>query len=265
MPEEEKETEWSRGVAELMIGRTILVVATYCQSAFSMSVFSEANNYEDLVECCHIVLDRCHEVDQAIAQLPIQDARRLAISDLQNHVAGLLFSLKALTKGRTRAQIDSLFGGLGVSVDRGRDNTHDFWRFGLTAITHFRIDALFQVILRARGEYKTKSAFTTMLKQILDLSEMKDRSRSEAIFLVATYVRNSFHNNGVHRGPSLYIELQDMKFQFETDKSTNCASFGHVLAVLYEIMGCLKEILISPAIAHIKGPILDDWLLEMSP
>jgi hypothetical protein len=145
-----------------------------------------------------------------------------------------------------------------------RKHTHDFWRFGLMTLTHFRIDAVFQVILKARGEYRSKSAFTSMLRQILDVCQLKDRARFEGIFLAATYLRNSFHNNGIHRGPALDVELQDMRFKFEPGKAIDCGSFGHALGVLYEIAGCLEEILLSPPLATLKGPIFDDWVHELA-
>ena len=227
-----------------------------------MSVFSDANSYEDLIECCHMVLDRCHEVDQKIAVFGSQDARRLAIGDIQKHIAGLLFSLIALVKGRNHTEVRALFDGSGPSADDAQKYTNDFWRFGLTTITHFRIDFMFQVILKARGEYKSKSTFTNMLKQILDMCELKDRTRTEAIFLVATHLRNSFHNNGMHRGAALYIELQDMKFKFVPNTAIDCCSFGNVIGVLYEMLGCLEEILLCSRLASLAGPILDDWMLE---
>ena len=84
------------------------------------------------------------------------------------------------------------------------------------------------MILRARGEYKSKSAFTRMLRQILDICQLVDRARIEHIFLVATFLRNSFHNNGMHRGPALDVELQDIKLKLETGKAIECGSFGSV-------------------------------------
>jgi hypothetical protein len=81
-----------------------------------MSEFSDANRYEDLIECCHMVLDRCHEVDQKIAVFGSQDARRLAIADIQKHIAGLLFSLIALIRGRNHREVRALFGGSGPAA-----------------------------------------------------------------------------------------------------------------------------------------------------
>jgi hypothetical protein len=123
---------------------------------------------------------------------------------------------------------------------------------------------MFQVILKARGEYKDRSGFTNMLRQILDVCAPKNRARIEGIFLAATYLRNSFHNNGMHRGPALNIELQHMRFDFEPNKAVSCSSFGHVLGVVYEMMGCLEEILLCTSLVLLSGPILDDWLLEPS-
>jgi hypothetical protein len=189
-------------------------------------------------------------------------AGHLAISDVQKHVAGLLFSFKALIEGRTRAQIVALFASAGTSAAETEQHTLDFWRFGLMTIAHYRIDALFQMLLRERGEYKNKSPFTAMLKQLMNVCELKDRARTEAVFLAATYIRNSFHNNGMHRGTNLKIELQDMLFKFETDRAGGSASFGHILGLLFEMMGCLEEMLLCPTLANLADPIPDDWLLE---
>jgi hypothetical protein len=152
------------------------------ESVGSMSEFSDANGYKDLIECCHLVLDRCHDVDQKIVCFGSHDARRLAIAGVQKHVAGLFFSLVALTRGRSRAEVSALFAGFGPSAEEGRAYTHDFWRFGLTSIIHFRIDSMFQMILKARGEYKSKSAFTSMLRQILDVCQLTIERASRASF-----------------------------------------------------------------------------------
>jgi hypothetical protein len=67
----------------------------------------------------------------------------------------------------------------------------------------------------------------------------------------------------MHRGPALEVELQDMRFKFQPDKAIDCGSFGHVLGVLYETVGCLEEILLSLPLVMLKGPIFDDWVLEL--
>src|SRR5258708_38807394 len=103
------------------------------------------------------------------------DARRSALADLQMYVAGLMFSLKAVMYRRNAKQVHAMFDSTGGDATKARDDTQDFWRYGLTTITHFRIDALFQMLLKARGEYKNNSAFTVMLKQVLDVCELKDR------------------------------------------------------------------------------------------
>lgn len=227
-----------------------------------MSAFSEAGNYEELIECCQLVLDRCHDVDQRIVGFGPRDARRLAIADVQKYVAGLLFSLLAVKKGRRRAQVKALFGSSGPSTEQGQEYTEGLWRFGLTVIVHFRIDSMFQVILKSRGEYKAKSSFTNMLRQILDSCQPRDRSRIEGVFLAATYLRNSFHNNGVHRGSRLNVEIQQMRFDFEPNKAIGCASFAHVLGVVHEMMGCLEEIFLCPSLVMSDGQIVDDWIRE---
>src|ERR1041385_1493778 len=160
-----------------------------------MSAFSEAKNYADLIECCHLVLDRCHAVDGKIAHFGMPDARRMALANLQQCVAGLLFSLQSVIKGRNPDQIQAMFGAHGVPAESAREVTQDFWRWSLTVLTHFRIDSLFQCLLRARGEYRDRSPFGNMLRQLLDVCELKDRARTESIFLVAAYSRNAFHNN----------------------------------------------------------------------
>jgi hypothetical protein len=113
--------------------------------------------------------------------------------------------------------------------------------------------------------YAIESPFAGMLNQLLDVCELRDRKRTEAIFLAATYTRNSLHNNGMHRGPNLEIELQDMCFKLETDRVGQSGSFAHVLAVLFEMMGCLEEMLPCPTLAKHVDPIPDDWILDAAP
>ena len=54
------------------------------------------------------------------------------------------------------------------------------------------------------------------------------------------------HNNGIHRGVDWGpISFSDLTYEFRSDQDVRCASFGHILAVLDEVIDAVEQILFS--------------------
>ena len=80
--------------------------------------------------------------------------------------------------------------------------------------------------------------------------------------MVTGYLRNSQHNNGIHRGPDLSITFLDMKYDLKKDVAVNCSSWQHIFVALTETVRIIDEILQATAIQTLAAPIPDAYALN---
>jgi hypothetical protein len=102
------------------------------------------------------------------------------------------------------------------------------------------------------GSYELRSGYGKMAGQILNACNLNDQRTRDVLALVG-YLRNSLHNNGMHRGPDLTIDIADMQYRLRKDmlsgRSRNVAlrirgMMGYGMAVR---KGLLRRTKISPA------------------
>jgi hypothetical protein len=228
-----------------------------------MSQFSEARTYRDLL----------HLFDRLGAQLnasrdalpyPDIDARHVGLHGMELVIAGYAMGFSSMIKNRAKAEIIASWGETNLDSEKARGIIEDAWKLGLLAIFHFRLDALFQNILRALGQNKRRPRFGDMIAIILDVAQTSDRVHAHETLLLLSYLRNSLHNNGIHRGKELRVKLLDMEYDLKENGVVDCASWNHVLAAISETINLLDEILASPAITALPVPIPDDYALNPS-
>lgn len=144
------------------------------------------------------------------------------------------------------------------------DIMYKFLRLGLLAPIHFKIDNLFYNILRKLGNIpkdkqgNEKKSFWSLTDAIS--SEVNLTKDEKGSLIVFSYLRNSLHNNGMHRyGNNLSINIQGLDFKFEKDQKVECASWEHIIVALDVNIGVIDKILLSPKIYNIKDEIKDDF------
>ena len=75
-------------------------------------------------------------------------------------------------------------------------------------------------------------------------------------------LRNSLHNNGIHRANSLKIQVDEIDFEFVKNERVECASWQHIVVLLSANVSILKKILSSQKIVKIKTEIRDDFAFD---
>jgi hypothetical protein len=222
-----------------------------------LSIYSDAKVYADLLPCFDSI-GRLLNYSRSQIPYPNDDARHVALGGMQQVVAGYAMGFASMIYGRTQAQIIESFGKNNLSEDGARRCVEDAWKNGMLTLFHFKIDVLFQNLLRALGIHKDRG-FEPMTKALLaEVGITDDKARD--VLAAATYIRNSLHNNGMHRGRSnLILSLQDMDYSFEKGKRVDCAGWGHDLAVMHESILVIDQILATEKVKAIKTPFEDDY------
>jgi hypothetical protein len=115
-------------------------------------------------------------------------------------------------------QIIASFGQNNLSPDEMRRIVEDAWKNGTLTLFYFKMDSLFQNVLRALNAYdKNTRGFGAMVKKFLQLAPPKDLSFSRDVLLSSGALRNSFHNNAFIAGENLSIKILDMQFDLRKD------------------------------------------------
>jgi hypothetical protein len=70
------------------------------------------------------------------------------------------------------------------------------------------------------------------------------------------------HNNGIHRHPSLDIEVGQFQYQFIENEIINCSSWEAIMNLLHFNVAALSEVLLSEKITKIKGSVIDQFAAQ---
>ena len=137
--------------------------------------------------------------------------------------------------------------------------TIDYLRHALSVSLHFKIDALFSSVLQHLDCIPRRRGFWNSCKAILRCAGLPVDGRERDLLVALAYVRNSFHNNGIHRGSPLELEIQRLAFEFLPDQRVECASFTHIVALTAANVTVVERILLSGRVGGIKGEIPDTF------
>jgi hypothetical protein len=197
---------------------------------------------------------------------PDTDGRHVALYGMQTAVVAYGLPLYAILgrgiKGaeRTKEEVLASFSGYasigGKSQDEILSVMETVWRLNLVAHIHFKLDSLFQNLLVALGATPGKSGFGQNRDALLSLVTLSDKAQTEQILNAFTFVRNSLHNNGIHRGAAWGpITVNGLTYDFKNNDGIQCASFGHVFALMDKVVDVLDEILHSHEITTLPQVI----------
>jgi len=192
------------------------------------------------------------------------DARHVGLRGMQEVIAGYAFGFSSMVRDgsadglRSTDQIYASYGKSNLAPDEMRKLVENAWKNGLLTLFHFKLDCLFQNLMKAMGTYEARCGYGKMTGQILKACNLNDQRTRDVLALVG-YLRNSLHNNGMHRGPDLSIEIADMKYDLRKDKAVACAGWQHIFSAFEETITILDEILAAPVIQKLSVPIPDDY------
>jgi hypothetical protein len=127
----------------------------------------------------------------------------------------------------------------------------------LSVSIHFQVDNLFANLLRGLGETPGKT-FAANSTAILNSVGLPTSGIELDTLRALASLRNSFHNNGIHRGEDLSITLDGQKFEFKKGQPIQY-SLPHLVALLKANVKVVSHILKSSRVSALKHPVSDDF------
>lgn len=197
-----------------------------------------------------------------------QDARMVALYSLQLTISAVGMWIQCCnslanchTCGKSFDEQQFLKSvGSGVNKDQTEMIMFDHLKLGFITLAHFKIDNLFQNILRnlkvLPGE---KTGYWTLTDIILKECSIPLKGDEKDYLIAFANIRNSLHNNGIHRGEDLEVTIYGMEFKFIKNSRIECATWEHIIVLLNANVKILEKILQSDRVKNIKTPIKDDF------
>lgn len=135
----------------------------------------------------------------------------------------------------------------------------DNLKLGFVVSIHFKIDNLFQNILRELNALPQKTGYSNLTKAILKQVPLPENGNAKDKLIAFANIRNSLHNNGIHRTEDLSVKIDNLEFNFEKGHRIECASWPHIITLLDANIDILNKILLSNKICSVKKEIKDDF------
>ena len=195
-----------------------------------------------------------------------QDARHVALEGLQCDIGACgnwirtLMSLKALSQEKYGANWDEEYRkliGTGLTSGQAEDLMLDYLRNTLATKVHFKIENLFNNILKALSANPSKRGFWYTSNAMLEQAGVSTIGPEKNALIVLANLRNSFHTNGMHNNDSLSVDIDGIRFEFYKGKQVKCASWKHIIVIIRSNITVLETVLFSDKVANLKNEIPD--------
>lgn len=207
------------------------------------------------------------EVESKIAY-KCQDARMVALDSLQITISAVGMWIQCCnslanlhTKQGTFDETGFLKSvGSGVNKKQTEMIMFDYLRLSFMTLIHFKIDNLFYNILRHLNALPKGTNYWNRTDAILSQCSFSKKGVEKDILTAFAYLRNSLHNNGIHRkGDDLKLKIDQMEFNFIKGSRVECASWEHIVVLLKANVDILKKIIQSHKVKNIIIEIKDDF------
>lgn len=139
----------------------------------------------------------------------------------------------------------------------------NYLRHSLTVMIQFNIENLFSNLLRSVSNEPPRN-FKDIVLAMLSATNIASDGYERNVLMALAYVRNSFHNNGIHRNDNFIVCIDGAHFEFRRDQKIRCASWNHLVLLIREIIKLLRTILLCPTISGLYE-VKDDFASDPVP
>jgi hypothetical protein len=138
-------------------------------------------------------------------------------------------------------------------------------KLGLITLIHFKLENLFQNLcthLKLLPEKGKKCGFRCLTEIIYKACKISDGDSRNSL-MALTHIRNTLHNNGIHRHPSLDLQVGQFRYQFNEGELVSCVSWEAMMNLLHFNVIALQEVLLSEEIGRIEGLVIDQFSAQL--
>lgn len=200
-----------------------------------------------------------------------QDARLVALDSLQMNMAATAMWINGLNSLANFCTADGVFNknqflnsvGSGFEPTKTEDEMFKVLRLGKITLIHFKIEGLFWNLCSHLNLLapKKKYGFWELTEFIYKACKNNDGDARNSL-IALTQIRNTLHNNGVHRHPSLDLQVGQFRYQFISGELVNCASWEAIMNLLHFNVIALQEVLLSEEVRKIDGLVIDQFAAQ---
>jgi hypothetical protein len=204
------------------------------------------------------------------------DVRRMILGNiyqpcLTNPI--LLFNLLGNLGREQGLQTFAALTGLEMETENREKAFWDVAFFVLTntlLIFQFQVENFLQNLWRELGGAEERS-FIRLAEKVLSKIGLSETEEKMKRIRTLAYLRNSLHNNGVHRGPDFAVGFVSTlsnnsvshtvrsNYSFVRNAKVTCCGPMHVYCLLAGVTDVVVEILGHQMVSQIPGPIADDF------
>jgi hypothetical protein len=106
----------------------------------------------------------------------------------------------------------------------------------------FHIENYLKIILKELTGKNINDGYYNICKNLLDNITIDDPQKKLDVLWIPSFMRNSFHSNGIHTKESRSYVIHDYTFEFKKDNTVTCAGWFHIYIIMKEMICVLKEI-----------------------
>lgn len=185
------------------------------------------------------------------------DARHIGLSGIMRTVAGYAMGLRSMVHGQSLAEVGESLGVIESPSEDKFKIVEDAWRLGMATIVHFRVDSLLANLLAALGKHEEHNFYRRADAVLIAAGVTAKDLRLQTLMSLA-HIRNSMHNNGMHRGRALSVTIHGLPFVFSPNSPVQCASWQHVITAIEGSIDELDVVLETPVIKALSV-VRDDY------
>lgn len=152
----------------------------------------------------------------------------------------------------TKEQFPLFFGIDDTYAKTTFNNYLKFHRHSYVTFIMFHIENSLKIILKELTGKNVTDGYYNICKNLLDSITIDQPVKKLETLTIPSFIRNSFHSNGIHTKNSKSYLINDYEFQFEKDKPVTCAGWFHIYIIMKEIIVVLEKILNSKEIKNIS-------------
>ena len=143
-------------------------------------------------------------------------------------------------------------------LDKVTRDMVDYLRLSVPVKIAFRIENMFSRLLR-EVDKTSPFEFGQVLSTLLTKLQLVNQSDVEAPLRALAAVRNSLHNNGIHRKQSQKWIVDGVHFDFTEGQKVTCAWWTHLMLLFNASVRSIRTILFTSPLVDLKGEIPDDF------
>lgn len=189
-----------------------------------------------------------------------EDARQAGLGGIQLIIAPACTwynTLIALVDRINIKDLPSLLGLPDVPMHETLNRMDGIMRLAIQTGCHFKIEALFYNLLIAIDPQKNIRGFDNLAKELIKKVSINNKEDKLELLRVLGAIRNSYHNNGIHKNSSFTVTIKERKYEFIKEEPVWCASIIDTLIVIEEYVEIVAEILNAEEIKSLSHPVLD--------